>query len=304
MNTLRKRTSAAAALALLLIVPALPALAGSPEPLGQAQTQAPPLAKPQEPLSTEYRIGAQDLLEISVFGLDALNKTVRVSEDGKIALPLIGEVLVDGMTKSEVERTLSALLKEKYLQDPQVSVFIREYQSKRVSVIGAVRTPGPIDLLGRQSLLQIISQAGGLTNEAGNEILVIRQNKDGTSQTLNISIEELVVKGNPELNIPLAPNDVVSVPIDKMVVIYVFGRVLNPGALECRQSRLPTLLQVIAQAGGFAERASKSKVLIKRVDAKGVPLEIRVNVSQILKNKRPDVRLLPNDVIYVGNAVF
>ncbi len=261
-------------------------------------------AQVQESLSAEYRIGPQDLLEISVFGLDALNKTVRVSEDGKIALPLIGEVLVDDMTKSEVEKKLSALLKEKYLQDPQVSVFIREYQSKKVSLIGAVKTPGPYDLLGRQSLLQIISQAGGLTSEAGNEILIMRERKDGTNETLTISIEELIVKGKPELNIPLAPNDIISVPVDKTVSVFVFGRVRNPGGLECRQSRIPTLLQAIAQAGGFSERASKSKVLIKRIDEKGRELELKVNVAQILKNKRPDVRLKANDVVYVGQSVF
>jgi polysaccharide export outer membrane protein len=261
-------------------------------------------AQVQERLSAEYRIGAQDLLEISVFGLEALNKTVRVSEDGKIALPLIGEVLVDDMTKSEVEKKLSALLKEKYLQDPQVSVFIREYQSKKVSLIGAVRTPGPYDLLGRQTLLQIISQAGGLTNEAGNEIIVIREHKDGTNESRAISIEELIMKGNPELNIALAPNDIISVPIDKTVSIYVFGRVRSPGAFEVRQSRIPTLLQAIAQAGGFSERASKSRVLIKRIDANGKGLELKVNVRQILKNKRPDVKLKANDVVHVGDTVF
>ncbi|GAG26088.1 unnamed protein product, partial [marine sediment metagenome] len=113
----------------------------------------------QERITTDYRIGPKDLLDISVFGLDELTKTVRVSEDGKISLPLVGEVEVEGITKSDLEQKLSQLLEEKYLQNPQVTVFISEYQSKRVSVLGAVRTPGPYELLGRQTLLQIISQA-------------------------------------------------------------------------------------------------------------------------------------------------
>lgn len=255
-------------------------------------------------VSSEYRIGPKDLLEISVFGLNELNKTVRVSEDGKIALPLIGEVLVNDLTKSELEKKLSALLGQKYLQNPQVSVFIREYQSKKVSLIGAVRTPGPYDLLGRQTLLQIISQAGGLTNEAGTEIIVIREHKDGTNESIKISIEELITKGKPELNIALVPNDIISVPVDQVVSIYVFGRVRNPGALAARQSRIPTLLQAIAQAGGFSERASKSKVLIKRMEANGRQFELKVNVKEIIKNKKPDIKLRANDIVYVGDTVF
>jgi polysaccharide export outer membrane protein len=97
----------------------------------------------QEKISAEFKIGPKDLLEISVFGVQDLNRTVRVSEDGMITLPLIGEVSVEGLTKTEIEKKLSQLLEEKYVQNPQLTVFIREYQSKKVSIIGAVRTPGP-----------------------------------------------------------------------------------------------------------------------------------------------------------------
>jgi polysaccharide export outer membrane protein len=261
-------------------------------------------AQVQDRVSAEYRIGPQDLLEISVFGLEVLNKTVRVSEDGKITLPLIGEILIDGLTKSEVEKKLTSLLEEKYLQNPQVTVFIREYQSKKISLIGAVGNPGPYDLLGRQTLLQIISQAGGITNEAGKDIIVIREHKDGTNESLVISIEALILKGDPALNIPLEPNDIISVPIDQTVRIYVFGQVRNPGALEVRKSHIPTLLQAIAQAGGFSERASKSGVLIKRTDEKGREFKLKVNVGQILKSKKPDIQLKEYDVIYVGKSAF
>jgi len=92
----------------------------------------------QEERSLEYKIGPQDLLEIAVFGLDEMNKTVRVSEDGNITLPLLGEIEVKDLTKSQLEQRLARLLEEKYLQNPQVTIFIREYQSKRVSILGAV----------------------------------------------------------------------------------------------------------------------------------------------------------------------
>ncbi len=254
--------------------------------------------------TADYRIGPKDLLDISVFGLDELTKTVRVSEDGNITLPLLGGVEVDGLSKDELEKKISQLLEEKYLQNPQVTVFISEYQSKRVSVLGAVRNPGPYELLGRQTLLQVISQAGGITNESGKAIIVIREVEDGISTALKISIEDLFLKGDARLNIPLQSNDIVNIPIDRIVNIYVFGQVRRPGALGVRRSNIPTLLQAIGQAGGFSERASKGKVLIKRIDDDGKEIKIKVNVKSIIKGKRKDIRLLENDVVIVPETIF
>ncbi len=258
----------------------------------------------QEKFTQEYRVGPKDLLEISVFGADELSRTVRVSEDGKVTLPLLGEVLVDGLTKSELEKKLADLLGEKYVQNPQVTVFIREYQSKRVSVLGAVEKPGPYQLLGRLTLMQIVSEAGGLTRDAGSDIIIIRQLLDGTSTSLRISIDDLFLKGDAQLNVPLEPGDIVNIPVDKLVAVYVFGQVKNPGALQVKRSAIPTLLQAIAQAGGFTERASRGGVVIKRKDETGKEQEIKVNVRRILSNKQKDVPLLENDTVYVPESLF
>ncbi|MFW6137010.1 MAG: polysaccharide biosynthesis/export family protein [Candidatus Aminicenantaceae bacterium] len=258
----------------------------------------------QEAFSQEYRVGPKDLLEISVFGLDELNQTVRVSEDGNIALPLLGEIRVEGLTPSEVERKLAELLKEKYLQDPQVTIFIREYQSKRVSILGAVSNPGPYELLGRQTLMQIIARAGGMTPAAGEKIIIIRQEADGSSRSLRIPVEELVLEGDARLNIPLEPGDVVNIPVDKIVHIYVFGQVKSPGALEVKSSNIPTLLRAIAQAGGFGDRAAKGRILIKRKDEDGKDMEKKVNAKDIIKGKREDIQLQENDVVFVPESFF
>ena len=258
----------------------------------------------QENQAREYRIGAKDLLEISVFGLDEMSQTVRVSEKGKITLPLLGEIEVEELTKAELERKLGQLLEKKYLQNPQVTVFIREYQSKKVYILGAVGKPGSYKLLGRQTVLQLISDAGGLVEDAGDEIIVIRQRKDGPSKTLRILIDDLILKGDARLNIPLEPNDIVNIPVDKTVFIYVFGQVRKPGALNVKKLNIPTLLQVIAQAGGFSERASKRGVLIKRIDKDGKEQEIKVNVKDIIKGKKKDIQLKENDVVYVPETIF
>lgn len=258
----------------------------------------------QEKDTVEFKIGAKDLLEISVFGLEELNRTVRVSEEGKISLPLLGEIQVGGLTKTELEKKLSQLLEEEYLQNPQVTVFIKEYQSKRVFMLGAVGKPGPYELLGRQTLLHLISQAGGLTNDAGDEIIIIRKLQDGTNTSFRIPIDDLILEGDTELNIPLEPDDIVNIPADKAVFVYVFGQVRNPGALEVKKSNMPTLLRAIAQAGGFTDRASKSGVIIKRIDQEGKETQIKVNVKDIIKGKRKDIPLKENDLVYVPESIF
>ena len=258
----------------------------------------------QEEFISEYKIGPKDLLEINVFGLKELNTTVRVSEDGTITLPLLGEIQVEGLTKTQLEKRLAQLLEEKYLNDAQVTVFIKEYQSKRVSVLGAVKKPGTYELVGRQTLLQIISQAGGLTENAGDKIFVLRQYKNGETASLKIDVKELILNGNPKYNIPLEPGDIINIPADEIVHVYVFGQVRQPGALEVKKSKMITLLQAIAQAGGFTDRASKGRVLITRRDETGKEIKIKVNVKDILKGKRKDIVLKPNDVIYVPETIF
>jgi len=253
---------------------------------------------------TDYKIGPKDLLEISVFGLDELNRTERVSEEGKITLPLLGEIDVEGLTKGELERKIKMLLEEKYLQDPQVSVFIAEYQSKMVSVLGAIQTPGRHELLGRQTVMDIIAKAGGLTSEAGDEIYVMRRRADGSNSSVKILIDELILNGKAELNIPLEADDVINIPIDKIVQIYVMGQVGNPGVFEVRRSMIPTLLRAIAQAGGFGERAAKGGVIIKRIKEDGSEKRIKVNVKDIIKGKKEDIQLKEGDVVVVPETIF
>jgi polysaccharide export outer membrane protein len=203
-----------------------------------------------------------------------------------------------------VEQKLARLLEEKYLQDPQVTIFISEYQSKRISIIGAVSEPGRYELLGRQTLLHMIARAGGMTDQAGEEIIVVREKEDGTSKALRISLDDLVLKGDPSLNIPLEPGDMVNIPIDTIVHIYVFGQVNSPGALEVKKSDIPTLIQAIAQAGGFSERAAKARVVIKRKNDDGKEEEIKVNVRAIMKGKKEDIPLKENDIVFVPETLF
>jgi len=253
----------------------------------------------QEQVISEYRIGPKDLIEINVFGVQELNRKERVAESGKINLPFLGEIEVVGLTRSELEQKLTKLLGEKWLENPQVTVNILEYQSKRVFVLGAIQKPGPYNLLGRQTLLHAIAEAGGLTAEAGNEIIITRKIAEGATKSLIISVEDLILKGDDSLNLPLQPEDIINIPVDKIIQIYVIGQVRNPGALQIRKSATPTLLQAIAQAGGFSERASKGSVILKRKDEAGKEIQLKFNVDDIIKGKKKDVQLQDNDVVIV-----
>ena len=261
----------------------------------------------QERVISEYKIGPKDVLEISVYGLEELNGfKVRVEEEGTITLPFLGSVEVDGLTKTGLEKKLKQLLSETILQDPQVTVFIVEYESKKVHVIGAVTTPGPYELLGRQTLLAIISEAGGFTSDAGEKVIVMRNSPNGSSQSLEISLDDLTQKGDVSLNIPLEPGDVINVPIDKIVNVFVYGQVREPGAVEVKSSKLGnfTLLQAIASAGGFAERAAKGRIQYTTTDDNGDTIKMKVNAKAIIKGKKNDIILKEGDIIYVPETIF
>jgi polysaccharide export outer membrane protein len=253
----------------------------------------------------EAFIGPKDLLEIKVVELPELNLAVRVSEDGSITLPLIGRVELGGLTKDAAERKIAALLAEKYVNNPQVSVFIKEYQSNRVALIGAVKTPGMYEMIGSMNLLELISKAGGFTDNTGNDLYVTREGKDGIQVKLTINLDDLIINGNQSLNIPLQPRDIVTVPVDKIIQIYVWGEVKNPGALSVKLSKNITLMQAIAQAGGTTATAKKSAVVIKRKDEKtGKDIQIKVNLNDIIKGKTPDPPLKEGDVVYVPESFW
>ncbi len=188
----------------------------------------------------DYKVGSEDLLEIAVFEDEKLNKTVRVSSQGNISLPLLGILRVKGLTASEVEREIRDLLAEKYFQDPHVTVFIKEYRSQRISVLGAVEKPSVYDISGQKTVLEALAMAGGLKEDASHVLFLIRppkpeeevlqENKETnqeTAKTFVIDLDELVINSNWSLNMPLLNGDIINVPVSGRV--FVGGYVKGPG---------------------------------------------------------------------------
>jgi len=246
----------------------------------------------------DYRIGVKDLLEIRVFELPELNQTVRVVEDGSVSFALIGKIDVAGLTSQELEKKLASTLDRTYTKGAHVTVFIKEYQ--KVAILGAIAKPGNYELVGPTTILQVISQAGGLTSEAMKEIYVFRQERNGQKTQITIDLDKLTIGGDQSLNIDLQPNDVVSIPVDTVLTVYVYGEVKMPGAIQFKQSQRFTLLQAVAKAGGPTEWASKSRVTIKRkAKGAGKEMQIFVNLKNVISGKISDVVLEEGDVIIV-----
>jgi polysaccharide export outer membrane protein len=257
-----------------------------------------------EAATADYVIGGEDLIEINVFEQPDLNRTVRVSGEGTIRIPLVGVIPVSGLTTQQAEARIRDLLAEKYLTDPQVSLFVKEARSKKVSVVGAVEKPGTIEMLGRRTLLEAISEAGGLTQQAGRELHVLRPDSSGAATRIDVDLDDLMIHGNPELNIPILPGDVINVPIDRILHVYVDGAVRKPGEVEYKSSRPLNLLQAIAAAGGLSERASQKGILVIRNSPGGLQERLEVDLKAVRKGKEPNLMLRNGDTVYVPETFF
>ena len=252
---------------------------------------------------TGYVIGPKDLVDIRVFEVPELTVERRVSETGTVDLPIIGEVRIQGLTERQFADELRELLEEKYVQSATVAVQVREFQSRPISVVGSVRKPGPLPFSGKWTLLEVIAAAGGLSEGHGEVIHVLRRADNGLSDQIAIPVEDLFVRGDASVNIPIFANDVVNVPAMAHVTVFCLGEVNQGGALVFRESERMTVLTAIARAGGLTDRASR-KILIKRRGRTGAPESLIVDYKRIIAGRDPDLDLAPDDVVMVKQSFF
>lgn len=257
----------------------------------------------------DYKVGGYDVLNIIVYEeKDLSRQAVRVSADGYISFPLVGRLLVDNMTPSEIETLISQKLAEqKYLLEAHVSVMVTEYRSKQYLVLGAVHTPGSHPLQARERVLDALSKAGGLqTEKVGKRAMVIRAENPNTAQeqkiVINIDLQGLLKGKDQVSNIPLLDKDALFVPAAEY--FFIMGQVRNPGSFPIPEKEI-TLVEAISLAGGFTPIASRNRTRILRVE-EGVEKIIEVKVDAITKEgmKIKDVVIQPNDVIIVPESFF
>jgi polysaccharide export outer membrane protein len=290
------------AIAALLLLGA--ATAPEPQVLEAHPISAPIVSPVVKRGGSDYKIGRQDLLELRVFDLKELDQTVRVADDGSITLPLLGRLSVGGLTKGELEQLIAKMLEEKYVRNPQVTIFVKEYESKKVAVSGAVKKPDTYEMLGQKTLLEMISLAGGLDKDLGKEIIIFRGQDDGTAQRIAVDLDKLVYEADPALNVAVMPGDIVYVPAVEKVRIFVTGAVRTPNLYEVPRSEPVTVLKAVTLAGGTTDRASQSKVQIIRTDANGQRITIPVNLKKVKRGKAEDPILMKDDLVLVPESFF
>jgi len=266
----------------------------------------------------EYVIGGGDLLVINVFDVPELSREVRVGESGYISMPLLPvRVHAGGLTSFQLEEKLAELLQVNGLvAHPQVSVAVKEQRSHPITVIGAVQHPMVYQAVRQTTLLEVLSEAGGIAPDAGNAVIITRAAPEPVAGatpgsdastgapplTINISLSDLLDSGDGRFNIPLLPGDVVSIP--RAGVVYVVGAVDHPGGFVMQNDREQmTTLKVLALAGGLKGSAKpREAVIVRRNGPNGQTQEVPVDLTKVLARKSEDVRMLPSDILFVPDS--
>jgi polysaccharide export outer membrane protein len=269
--------------------------------LATASAQVRPAADPNANLPAQ-RIGANDLVSVSVYDAPELTRTVRVGADGAMRLPMLKQrIKAEGLMPGELETAIaSALVAEGLIVDPIVTITIAEYNSRPISVAGAVKQPITFQASGPVTLLEAITKAGGLAPEAGPEILVSHA-QSGPDGTVTALVQRILVKGlidaaDPGLNLTLIGGEEIRVP--EVGKVYVIGNVKKPGAFAVQDGVESTVLKMLALSEGLMPYASKDAYIYRR-EANGGKNEIVVPLNKIMERKAPDAALLANDILYV-----
>jgi len=265
-----------------------------------------PSNSPTSLAGQDYQIGRDDLIEVNVFEVPELAATTRVTAGGTISLPLLGPLDAAGHTPLQLERSIEEALKKRYVKDPHVTVFVRDYASQPVSVIGAVKMPGIYPMKGQKFLLDMLAMAQGVDLNAGNLIQVIRAKPGanetaspdtGARETITVNVEDLFENGKTELNLPISAGDVINVL--RAGSVFVEGEVVRPNEFVLRNGKNITVIQAVALANGFTKEAKKKDCLIIRYHRDGTKEEIAVDTDKILHSQAVDVPMLPNDILFV-----
>ncbi|MCP4400207.1 MAG: hypothetical protein GY801_23230 [bacterium] len=258
-----------------------------------------------------YIIGAEDVLKITVWDHEDLTREVTVSADGYFSFPLIGQIKAGGLTLRELEKTIARLLNKDYIVNPQVTIAVKEFKSKKVFILGEVTKPGAFYLSKNDTLLEVISKAGGVTQNAGREIIIVRpiagtavqqparlDNKN--NRLIHVELQALLA-GDVQKNIGVQNNDTIYVP--KASVFSVFGEVRKPGSYPLEKET--SVLEAISIAGGPTENADTQKLeLLRKED--GEQQKLILNIKQLLKVREgvEEFMIRDGDVIYQPKSEF
>jgi len=251
-------------------------------------------------------IGRDDLIGISVYDAPELTRSVRVDADGTIRLPMVQRRIdAAGLKPDDLEKSIrAALIDEQLLVDPIVAVSVIEYRSRPINVIGEVKNPTSFQAAGTVTLFDAISRAGGLTENAGPEIVVSSQ-KPGEGPNSPVLVRRILVTDlfnsmDPSMNMTLEGGELIRVP--EAGHFYVFGNVREPGVFTIRNGSAATVLTALTQSRGLQPYTGKFGYIYRSETGNSSKSEIPVELKKIIDHELPDVQLQANDILYVPEA--
>jgi len=264
--------------------------------------------------SSQYVLGPDDQIKIWAFGVEEItDKPVRIAPGGYIDLPLLGRIRAAGLT---VEELRAELLKQlaREVREPKVSIDIVEFGSQPVSVMGAVNHPGIHQLGGRKTLMEVLSLAGGLRQDAGSRIKISRPIERGqvplaTAQldptgkfsVASVDVKAMMSAAKPADNILIQPHDVITVP--EAEVVYVIGEVRKPGAFVLNDRNSVSVLQALSMAEGLgATPAPQDSRILRSVPGNTERKQIPVDLKKVLVGKAEDMNLRADDILFVPSS--
>lgn len=244
-------------------------------------------------VAQDYIVGEGDVLKIVVYENDDLTTIVRVSGEEIIVIPLIGRVDVKGLSISQIEDKIKDRLADGYLVNPCVSIFIEEFRSRSVTVLGQINKPGLYELCEETTLLELLSKAGGVKDDAAGEAIIKRIHNPDKKRVkiIKVDLRQLLEQGDTTLNVPVMDQD--SIYISKADLFYINGQVKKPAAYKCDSQT--TLFKAVTMAGGFTDIASRKKIkIIRKINRKEI----------VLDRAKMDESILPDDIIVVPESFF
>jgi len=246
---------------------------------------------------SELVIGPGDDLEITVYGAPDLSQRTRVGADGNISMPLIGNVRIAGLSSSEAQASIETQLRRNnVVNDPQVLIYVKEYSSSGISVVGEVVRPGVYSALGPHRLFDILQTAGGLSEKASGLVTISHRGDEEHPVTVQVSKDPALMTRS---NIELLPGDTVFAA--KAAMVYILGEVIKPGGYILNSTGAVTLLQVVAAAGGPTSSAALGRARMLRRTPTGLQ-EVPLPLKALLRGKTADIPVSAEDIVFVPSS--
>ena len=245
--------------------------------------------------SSPLKLGPGDLVDVNVYGVPELSTKARVSNDGDLYLPLVDYVHVADLSVEEAQKLLEKRLDDGgFVKNPHVTIFINEYASQGVTVMGEVGKPGVYPILGDRRLFDLISAAGGLTDKAGRTLTITHRSQPDKLQFVHLARN---LMDAPDTNVDIHPGD--TIEVHRAPIVYVVGDVGRPSGLLVDSGSL-TVLQAIALAGGTNRTAKLSGArILRKSDGPNGVVETAVPLKKMLQAKAADIPLQANDILFV-----